>query len=91
MQQGLGGDDQSASRLTGQQHTVEYEPRLDRLTEPDFVREQDSRGVAPGDFGRNVELMRDERHTRTDQAQDGRAGLAYALQPGPIAQAEREA
>ena len=90
VEQGLGDQDQDPARPPGEQHPVQDEPRLDGLAEPHLIRQQDPRGIAPGHFGGDVELVWDGADARPHKPQHRRGGLAHPGQPCLQAQGKPE-
>ena len=70
-------EDQDAFCPPRQDEPVENEARFDCFSQPDFIGEQNPRRQTPGDFGSDVELMRNQIDSSACEA--AHPGLALAV------------
>ncbi len=83
-----GHQNQRPAGAPGQQQAMQDQPGLDGLAQADFVGQQDARGMAPGDFVGDIELVRNQIDARPGQAQCGATGDALVVMQRAIAQLE---
>src|SRR5690606_35378007 len=82
--------DQGAADAAPQPLLMKNETGLDGLAEPDLVGEQDARCMPAPYFVGDVELMRQQLHTRAEQTERGGDLVPVLMRDGIRAQAEAE-